>query len=183
MFALVIHFANQPTKVKGYENPFPGVKTGARFPYARAVARACSAIVLVFLAIAGGACGGGTSKAHVYVPVVLTHSSGLRYRPQRLIPAGDGSEILTKIRYETYGGTQAQATGTLLVDDCTPSCDEGKFHPVKAKLVFGKRAICQSKSVYTILEIEALAATRFDLKARRTVRLDYLAALCEPGQR
>jgi hypothetical protein len=138
---------------------------------------------LVFLAMTGVACGGGASKPRAYVPVLLPHSSALRYQPQRLIPAGDGSEIVTGIHYKDYGGARAQATGTLLIDDCVSSCAAGAFHPVTAKLVFSKLIRCHGRRVYTTLEITAPAARRFNHDAHQTAFLTYLAARCGPGRR
>ncbi len=140
------------------------------------------ALALALLASAAAGCGDGT-PSRVYVPVLLPNRSLLSYQPTRMIVAGDGSEILTRIRYRSYDGPQAEATGTLLVDDCVGSCAAGTFHPVKATVRFQDLVTCHRKKVYTTLNIDAPGAPRFNHVRRQHIHLDDLAALCEPTQR
>jgi hypothetical protein len=136
----------------------------------------------VVLAAIVSACG-NSGHERVYVPVLTHRSSYLRIEPQRLIVAGDGSQVLTHVDYRNYGAASVEATGTLLVDDCVNSCAGGTFHPVAATLRFGGVVPCHKKRVYTRLVMDAPRAPRFNHLRHQMIALDDLAALCEPGER
>lgn len=157
-----------------------------RSPQGRYLPRVLNTFRIAALAIgltaAGSACGSST-HVRAYVPVLKPKASFLAFQPQRLIVAGDGSELLTRIRYQNYGDPQTEASGTLLVDDCVNSCAGGTFHPVRASLRFGGRVTCHGKPVYTKLKIDAPGAPRFNSFRHQSIGLDYMAALCEPGTR
>jgi hypothetical protein len=145
--------------------------------------RVAVALAVVVVALVASGWGSGGSPSRVYVPVLLPSGSFLRYQPTKMVVAGDGAEILARIRYVGYGGAEANATGTLLVDDCIASCAAGTFHPVRATLVFHGFVICRGLKVYTRLAITAPGAVRFQHVRRQNIALDYLAARCEPSQR
>jgi hypothetical protein len=69
--------------------------------------------------------------------------NALRVRPASITYTGDGSAFLAgrttrhcrtgrctnPLRWTSYAATAATATGADWVDDCTPDCARGKFHP------------------------------------------------------
>ncbi len=144
--------------------------------------RGLLAVALAALAAVPAAYG-VSAKLKTYVPVLRPTSHALVVRPERLIVAGDGTAILTRVRYRSYGAPQARANGTLLLDDCRRGCADGTFHPVAARLVFGGIVRCHGKRVYTTLGIHAPGAARFKMLTDWTVALTYLGYLCEPGER
>src|SRR5437899_12014143 len=77
-----------------------------------------AALVLGASALAS-ACG-SSRHAQAYVPAVTFEAGtlhyGLRYQPERLIVAGDGSEIVTHFRHRKYGSRLAESRGRFLVD-------------------------------------------------------------------
>jgi hypothetical protein len=123
----------------------------------------------------------GSAGSRAYVPVLRGESGALAYKPGRMVVSG--AQVLTRIRYQTYGGAASTARATLLVDDCRPDCADGASHPVAARLTFAGSVRCRGKHVYSTVRIEAPGAARYGMLTNRIVALDYLAAVCEPGQR
>jgi hypothetical protein len=65
-------------------------------------------------------------------------------RPDAIILAcGDGTSALSHLRWRTWGGRTARATGTLSYVDCTPSCAEGTQHHAHASLRLTTRHHCK----------------------------------------
>ncbi|MGW8778415.1 hypothetical protein ACWGNM_10075 [Streptomyces sp. NPDC055796] len=70
------------------------------------------------------------------VVVVDCFSQG-RVRPREyLLACGDGNNRLVGLRWNTWGQRTATATGTDMVNDCTPYCAAGRFrsYPVTVTL-------------------------------------------------
>ncbi|MFE2140674.1 hypothetical protein ACFXA3_02765 [Streptomyces sp. NPDC059456] len=62
--------------------------------------------------------------------VVIDCFSQARVRPEEyLLACGDGNNRLVGLRWDTWGQRTATATGTDLVNDCTPYCAAGRFRP------------------------------------------------------
>ncbi|WP_406180118.1 hypothetical protein [Streptomyces sp. NBC_01006] len=69
--------------------------------------------------------------------VVVDCFSQAQVRPQEyLLACGDGNNRLVRLRWDSWGQRTATATGTDMVNDCTPYCAAGRFraYPVKVTL-------------------------------------------------
>ncbi|MEU6175479.1 hypothetical protein ABZ832_26670 [Streptantibioticus parmotrematis] len=62
-------------------------------------------------------------------PVVVDCSFKAQVRPGTyLLACADGNNGLVKLHWKSWGASSATATGTDVVNDCTPYCAAGKFH-------------------------------------------------------
>jgi hypothetical protein len=71
-------------------------------------------------------------------------------RPKTVIlTCGDGNTFLTGLRWSSFGGASALATGTLKTNTCTPNCASGKVvrYPVAVR-ANGKRTCRAGLRVY-----------------------------------
>jgi hypothetical protein len=64
-------------------------------------------------------------------------------RPATIVLAcADFNLQLTKLRWSSFGGASAHASGQYYVNDCTPYCAAGKFHSYPIKLVATGAKVC-----------------------------------------
>ena len=56
----------------------------------------------------------------------------MEIQPKQIVVSGDGSRYVDSLTWTGWGQPQATATGTLKVNDCTPSCAQGTFSPYPA---------------------------------------------------
>jgi hypothetical protein len=92
----------------------------------RLIAIAALAAILV-LAVAMGASASS--------PVKITNCNTAASRPKLLtLTCGDGNTVLKGLRWSTFGGNSAQASGTFVTNTCEPNCAAGKdvSYPVTA---------------------------------------------------
>jgi hypothetical protein len=54
------------------------------------------------------------------------------------LTCADGNEILTHLSWSSWTASAAHATGTEMVNDCTPYCAAGKFHSYPADVTFAR---------------------------------------------
>jgi hypothetical protein len=112
------------------------------------------AIVLVALALLAIAATCATAVAaapkKVYVEAdVVTQE--LIVRPHAIGVSADGTFALTGIRYSSYGGPTAVATGRAYVRGCTPDCARGKVYRPTASLRLASQVRCHGKTIYSKL--------------------------------
>lgn len=88
---------------------------------------------LAILATTGSAAGTYRGQ-HVYVPDNADASQVL-FRPSRWTPTGDGSLRFVRIRWSSYDGRVARATGIAISSSCEPSCADGHITRQRVKLV------------------------------------------------
>ncbi|MBW5480976.1 hypothetical protein GPJ59_03485 [Streptomyces bambusae] len=73
------------------------------------------------------------------VPVVVVDCFGApQVRPaDYLLACGDGNNRLVGLRWDSWGGQTATASGTDMVNDCRPYCAAGRFraYPVEVTLI------------------------------------------------
>ncbi len=90
------------------------------------------------------------AMAAAKTPLALTQNPGgaktLKHEPGVITFTGDGTGALAgngsgvrhpgALKWSVWNGTQAKATGSEWLDDCTPNCAAGKFHhyPVSVRL-------------------------------------------------
>ena len=70
-------------------------------------------------------------------------------RPHELALSGDGTLLLYAIKYTSWGGPTAEATGRGYVRGCTPDCAQGKVYRPKAKIRLSRVLRCEGKLLYT----------------------------------
>ncbi len=69
----------------------------------------------------------GTS-ALATAPIEITNCVKATGRPKTLtLACADGNSVLNGLRWSSFGGASARATGTLELNACTPNCAQGKF--------------------------------------------------------
>jgi hypothetical protein len=56
----------------------------------------------------------------------------MEIQPKQIYVSADGSRYVDSLTWAGWGQPQATATGTLKVNDCTPSCAQGTFSPYPA---------------------------------------------------
>ncbi len=80
-----------------------------------------SGILVVVLAAVLGA---GASASST---IKITNCTSASSRPKMVtLTCGDGNTALTGLRWSSFGGASALATGTLETNTCTPNCASGK---------------------------------------------------------
>jgi hypothetical protein len=97
-------------------------------------------------------------RVHVVSDCVHSH-----VRPESIVLAcGDGTSSLGALRWRSWGGSSARATGTLSYVDCTPSCAEGTEHHARASLRLTTRRHCKGHGglYYTRGRLTARGETR-----------------------
>jgi hypothetical protein len=83
------------------------------------------------------------------LPGLLTqtgHGPPFAIRPAQIVYTGDGSGVLGgftgkgpfprfgRLLWPSWTDTQARGSGAVWLDDCTPNCAEGTFHPYAARV-------------------------------------------------
>ena len=109
-----------------------------RLAAVRTVARIVILALLLtaLLAIAASAAGSG-GQAWVTSDCVSAHR-----KPQQVVLACDGTEVVKQLSWSAWRSTTASATGTDLVDDCRPSCNAGHIHRYAVTLTLSKPKNC-----------------------------------------
>ncbi len=77
----------------------------------------------------------GTS-ASATSTIKITDCTSASSRPKTLtLTCADANTVLSGLRWSSFGGVSALATGTLETNTCTPNCASGKFvrYPVAVK--------------------------------------------------
>jgi hypothetical protein len=69
----------------------------------------------------------GTSASATSI-IKITNCTSASSRPKTLtLTCADANTVLTGLRWTSFGGANALATGTLQTNTCTPNCASGKF--------------------------------------------------------
>lgn len=116
-------------------------------PHRRAL---LTALALALLAGTCAAAALAATQAKVYVESDIVGQE-LVYRPHAIGLAADGTFALTGLRYQSYGGPIATATGRAYVRGCTPNCAEGKAYRPAAKVRLESQIQCRGKTIYSKL--------------------------------
>jgi hypothetical protein len=90
-----------------------------------------SGLLAVTLVAAVGASASATSAttgASATSTIKITNCVKATSRPKTLtLACADGNTVLSGLRWSSFGGASAQATGTLETNTCAPNCASGKF--------------------------------------------------------
>jgi hypothetical protein len=66
-----------------------------------------------------------------------------RYKPRTVVlTCGDGGFRATRLSWDTWTERRAEGSGTAKVNNCKPSCAEGKFESFKVELVARRPRTC-----------------------------------------
>jgi hypothetical protein len=97
-------------------------------------------IVLLGLAVAmiGVAAAGAATRARV-----VGNCTRSQVRPSTIVIAcADAGVQLTHLRWRSFGGPRARATGDYTFNDCTPNCAAGHFHSYPVAVVLSRPKGC-----------------------------------------
>jgi hypothetical protein len=108
------------------------------------------ALALLAIAVTCAATAIAAAPTKVYVEGDIINQE-LVYRPHAIGLSADGTFALTGIKYTSYGGATATATGRAYVRGCTPDCARGKVYRPMATLRLEKQVLCGEKTIYSVL--------------------------------
>jgi hypothetical protein len=108
------------------------------------------ALALTLVAVTCAAVASGAAPKKVYVESDIVGQE-LVYRPHAIGLAADGTFALTGLKYQSYGGAVAIASGRAYVRGCTPNCAEGKAYRPAAKVRLEAQTQCRGKTIYSKL--------------------------------
>jgi hypothetical protein len=81
----------------------------------------CGILVVILAAVVG-------TSASATSTVKITNCTKASSRPKTVtLACADANAVLTGLRWSSFGGASALATGTLERNTCTPNCAGGKF--------------------------------------------------------
>jgi hypothetical protein len=78
-------------------------------------------------------------------PVKITNCVKASSRPKTLtLTCGDGNTVLSKLRWSSFGGKSASASGTFEMNTCSPNCAEGKVVSYPVSVSAGATRTCKA---------------------------------------
>ncbi|HXQ00781.1 MAG TPA: hypothetical protein VN845_12045 [Solirubrobacteraceae bacterium] len=92
--------------------------------------------ILTITVLAAALVSVGVIAASAAPAVKITNCNSASSHPKALtLTCGDGNTVLSKLRWSSFGGVSAQASGTFEMNTCTPNCAAGKVvrYPVAVK--------------------------------------------------
>jgi hypothetical protein len=94
------------------------------------------------LAVLGASFAVGASAAS---PVKITNCVKASSRPKTLtLACGDGNTVLSGLRWSSFGGKSARASGTLQMNTCSPNCAAGKVVRYPVSVSAGDTRTCKA---------------------------------------
>jgi hypothetical protein len=92
------------------------------------------------------ACSATSAEALPGLLTQIGRGSSFAVRPAQVIYTGDGSGVLGgftgkgplrhfgQLRWSSWTNSQARGSGAVWLDDCTPNCAQGTFHPYAVQI-------------------------------------------------
>jgi hypothetical protein len=111
------------------------------------------AVLVVVLVALGASATLGASN------VKITNRAKASVRPKTLtLTCGDGNTVLSGLRWSSFGGSVARASGTFETNTCNPNCAQGKVvrYPVSVK-ASSPRSCKKGRLVYNKLALRFAA--------------------------
>ncbi len=108
-------------------------------------------MTVVALVAVGAALAGAASAAEKIFVEPYLNGGPPEVRPHKILLSEDGTLALYAIRYQSYGGAVATATGRGYTRGCNPDCAQGKVYRPKATIRLSKVTRCEGKLVYATL--------------------------------
>jgi hypothetical protein len=90
------------------------------------------------------------SAQEVLVPPFLNYEQP-KVRPHEILLSEDGTLVLYGIKYQSYGGPVAEATGRGYTRGCVPDCAQGKVYRPRAKIRLSRVTWCEARPIYARL--------------------------------
>lgn len=70
-----------------------------------------------------------------------------QFKPTKIVVAcGDGGIWLSQLKWSSWNGSQASASGNYNANDCTPDCAAGHVHSYPVKVTLSKPKTCPSQT-------------------------------------
>ncbi len=90
--------------------------------------------------------------------------------PKEITTSGDGSAYVDNLVWSGWGGSEATATGTLKLDNCTPNCAQGTYtgYPATVTLA-GPTPYGSHLEAYSTIAVQSPAANTTYTYTRDTV--------------
>ena len=77
---------------------------------------------------------------------VVGNCTKSQVRPATIVVAcADANLALTHLRWISFGGATASASGSYHVNDCTPNCAAGHFHSYPVRVVLSQAKVCPDR--------------------------------------
>jgi hypothetical protein len=111
------------------------------------------AVAAASLALAGGA---EAAAAPVYFssyPGEGIQTALLKVRPTTLQISGDASFIIDRIRWSSWGGPTAAASGLSVVERCTPTCAGGGVVTTQSTITLSRLRTVRGRRVYECIAV------------------------------
>jgi hypothetical protein len=100
----------------------------------------------------------GVIAASAASTVKITNCISASARPKSLtLTCGDGNTVLSGLRWSSFGGSSAQARGTLETNTCEPNCAAGKV--VRYPVAVSATAVRKCKAGLRVYDKVALRFT------------------------
>ncbi len=94
----------------------------------------------------------------------------MEVRPKEIEISGDGSGAATDLVWSNWGSPQATATGLVRLNDCNPSCAQGKFTSYPATVTLaGLTPYGTDLEAYSTIVVQSPAANTTETYTKDTV--------------
>jgi hypothetical protein len=94
----------------------------------------------------------------------------MEVKPKEITTSGDGSGYVTNLVWSGWGAPHATATGTMRLNDCTPTCAEGKYTSYPATVTLaGLTPYGTDLEAYSTIVVESDAANTTETYTKDTV--------------
>jgi hypothetical protein len=94
----------------------------------------------------------------------------MEVKPKEITTSGDGSGYVTNLVWSDWGAPHATATGTMRLNDCTPSCAEGKYTSYPATVTLaGLTSYGTDLEAYSTIVVQSPAANTTETYTKDTV--------------
>ena len=92
-------------------------------------------VVTIVAPFSTGTAGAGTTVSYQHIALVSCSSVRL-VRPSRYtLGCGNGTYILSHVKWKTWGGARADATAIYTLNTCSPTCAAGTHYSYNAEVI------------------------------------------------
>ena len=94
----------------------------------------------------------------------------MEVRPQEIEVSGDGTGAVTNLVWSDWGAPHATATGTIRLNNCEPTCAQGKFTSYPATVTLaGLTPYGTDLEAYSTIVVQSPAANTTETYTKDTV--------------
>lgn len=124
--------------------------------------RSLRLVALTSLVLLGAGCGSSHDVAFRLPGLNAACGVGKpRVRPTQVNFCGDGSFVLTRMKWSTWTAGGAVGNGTANINGCTPDCAEGHFHAFAVSVRISRPVACRRRTqAFTRLSVLRLAGRK-----------------------